>query len=95
MTPTDTCVSNDDCIWGEIPNEILRASDCICLYGCVYLPQTKVTATRRGDQYKALCNPQTNGKGQPCGIDDCAVPGAIACLDGMCKAAPNDGGLPQ
>ena len=59
------------------------------------LPQTKVTASRRGDQYKALCNPGKDGKGQPCGIDDCAGPGAIACIDGACKAAPKDGGMTQ
>jgi hypothetical protein len=90
---TDTCVADEDCQWGEISREILAASDCPCLYGCVYLPQTKTTVTRRMSQYKALCNPQTNGKGQPCGIDDCARPGAIACIEGACKAAPSDGGL--
>jgi hypothetical protein len=95
MTATDICVVDDDCVWGEIPSEILQSTDCVCLYGCVYLPQTKVTAARRLDQYKALCNPATNGKGQPCGIDDCASPGSIACVDGTCKAAPRDGGTPQ
>jgi len=92
---TDTCTVDTDCIWGEIPKEILSATDCICLYGCVYLPQTKVTASRRGDQYKALCSPGMDGKGQSCGIDDCAGPGAIACIDGACKAAPKDGGMTQ
>jgi len=95
VTSTDTCAVDTDCIWGEIPKEILSATDCICLYGCVYLPQTKVTAARRGDQYKALCNPLKDGKGQPCGIDDCAGPGVIACIDGACKAAPKDGGMAQ
>ena len=95
VTSTDTCAVDTDCIWGEIPKEILSATDCICLYGCVYLPQTKVTASRRSDQYKALCTPGKNGNGQSCGIDDCAGPGAIACIDGACKAAPKDGGITQ
>jgi hypothetical protein len=89
---TDTCLTNDDCTWGEISKEILSATDCICLYGCPYLPQTKVTATRRGDQYKALCDPRTNGKGQPCGIDDCALPGPISCINGTCQHEPVDAG---
>lgn len=50
---------------------------------------------RRGDQYKALCNPNMDGQGHPCGIDDCAGPGAIACIEGACKAAPKDAGIAQ
>jgi hypothetical protein len=95
VTSTDTCATNDECAWGEISKEILSAGDCPCLYGCPYLPQTKVTATRRGEQFKALCNPRMSGNGNQCGIDDCALPGAIACLDGACKAAPRDGGMGQ
>jgi hypothetical protein len=89
---TDSCSSDADCTWGEISREIVMASDCPCLYGCPYLPQTKATVMRRSEQYKALCNALTNGNGQPCGIDDCAAPGAIACVDGKCQPAPHDGG---
>src|SRR5262249_52938028 len=71
------------------------STDCICLYGCGYLPQTKATAARRMAQYKALCNPLVNGNGAPCGIDDCALPGKVACGDGTCKAAPTEAGVPQ
>jgi hypothetical protein len=92
---TDTCASNADCTWGEISHEIVAMSDCPCLYGCGYLPQTKVTATRRSDQYRALCNPSVDGKGQSCGVDDCALPAAIACIEGTCKPAPLDGGVDQ
>jgi hypothetical protein len=94
-TSGDTCASTDDCAWGEIDREILKASDCMCLYGCPYLPQTKQTAARRLQQYGALCNPNKDGSGMSCGVDDCALPGAIACVSGTCKAAPGDAGPTQ
>ena len=85
---TDTCVVDDDCTFGEIENEITKPSDCMCLYGCVYLPQTKMTAARRLAQHDRLCKPNVDGEGQACGIDDCAVPGAVVCMGGTCKAKP-------
>ena len=85
---TDTCSTDDDCTFGEIEHEITKPSECMCLYGCVYLPQTKMTAARRQAQHDRLCKPDFDGDGQPCGIDDCAVPGAVACVAGTCKAKP-------
>jgi hypothetical protein len=84
---TDTCTVDGDCAWGEIPKELVKASDCPCLYGCGYLPQTKATQERRAAQYAKLCNPQVDGKGQACGIDDCAQPQALLCTAGACVAA--------
>ena len=83
-----SCVESIDCTWGEIDREILKASDCPCLYGCPYLAQNVVTARRRIEQYKALCKPSVDGHGQGCGIDDCATPGPITCIDRVCAAAP-------
>ncbi len=82
---TDSCSVNDDCTLGEIDVEIAKASDCMCLYGCVYLPQTKVTAARRALQHQKFCKTNVDGQGQPCGIDDCAVPSRAVCVDGSCK----------
>jgi hypothetical protein len=95
VTPTDSCMADEDCTWGEIPKEILISTDCLCLFGCDYLPQTKVTAARRMAQYQALCNPHVDGNGEPCAVDDCATPGKVACTGGTCKAAPIDAGMPQ
>jgi hypothetical protein len=81
-----SCTIASDCIWGEIDHEILAATDCVCLYGCPYLPMNQTTAQRRRTQYDALCNPRTNGNGQPCGIDDCAMPPTIQCAGGVCRA---------
>jgi hypothetical protein len=75
-----------DCVWGEIPNELLNASDCPCLYGCGYLPQNVATQERRAAQYSKLCNPRKDGKGNACGIDDCAAPGVLSCVSGKCVA---------
>jgi hypothetical protein len=95
MTSTDTCSAAADCTWGEIDKEILKAQDCMCLFGCVYLPQTKTTATRRQMQHTALCTPNKDGMGNPCPVDDCVQPGPIACVNGTCKAAPGDAGPAQ
>ena len=76
---------------GAIPERaprLLKAQDCMCLFGCVYLPQTKTTATRRQMQHTALCTPNKDGMGNPCPVDDCVQPGPIACINGTCKAAP-------
>ncbi len=84
---TDTCSVDDDCTFGEIDHEITKPSECVCLYGCVYLPETKMTAARRLAQHDRLCKPDSDGDGNSCGIDDCAVPGAVACVAGTCKAS--------
>lgn len=83
--PSDACTVDDDCTLGEIDVEISKASDCMCLYGCVYIPQSKMTAARRAQQHDKFCKPDVDGQGQPCGIDDCAVPNAVVCVDGTCK----------
>src|SRR4051812_8165722 len=87
---TDSCAVDDDCTLGEIEIEITKPSDCMCLYGCVYLPQTKMTAARRASQHQKLCKSDVDGQGQPCGIDDCIVPGTALCMNGKCQVAPSD-----
>ena len=77
---TDECTVDTDCTFGEIDHEITKPSECVCLYGCVYLPETKMTAARRLAQHDRLCKPDQDGDGNSCGIDDCAVPGAVACV---------------
>lgn len=84
----DRCETAADCAYGEIDHEIVKKSDCVCLYGCPYLPLNKTTVDRRKASYKALCDPRTDAKGQPCGIDDCVPLKAIACDDHVCRAAP-------
>jgi hypothetical protein len=84
---TDTCTTADDCTWSEIAAEISKPSDCMCLYGCGSLPQTKTTAARRAQQHAALCNPNKDGKGQTCAIDDCVAPGKLSCVAGTCQPA--------
>ncbi|HEX7451089.1 MAG TPA: hypothetical protein VF294_02330, partial [Polyangiaceae bacterium] len=88
---TDTCTVDGDCTWGEIPIEITKASDCMCLYGCGYLAQTNATAQRREQQHSKICKPNADGMGQACGIDDCAQPGPLFCDSGTCKAPPPPG----
>ncbi len=87
---TDACTVDADCRWGEISKELVKASDCPCLYGCGYLPQTTATQERRAAQYQKLCNPAHDGQGQSCGIDDCAQPGGLMCAAGSCVALVND-----
>jgi hypothetical protein len=84
----DVCATAADCAWGEIEHEILQASDCVCLYGCPYIPLSKETVDRRNMQYQALCTPGQDGNGNPCGVDDCAVPPPIQCMSGKCVAPP-------
>lgn len=86
--PYDACVTAADCAWGEIEHEILKASDCVCLYGCPYIPLSKETVDRRQEQHDALCTPGQDGNGNSCGVDDCAEPPVIACSNGKCVAAP-------
>lgn len=86
--PYNSCAAETDCAWGEIDHEILTRKDCTCLYGCPYIPLSKETVARRKQQHAALCNPREDGNGDPCGIDDCATPGALVCNAGACEAAP-------
>ena len=87
---TDTCIVDDDCTFGEIDKDITMASECICLYGCVYLPVTKITAARRLQQHKKYCQAAFDGHGNPCGIDDCVVPGTVVCMAGTCQVSSTD-----
>ena len=91
--PYNECKVDSDCAWGEINHEILKKADCLCLYGCPYIPLAKSTVTRRASQQEKLCDPRQDGKGEPCGIDDCSQPPPIVCEDGVC-AAPGDAGSP-
>jgi hypothetical protein len=84
--PYDTCTVSTDCAWGEIDHEILTHSDCVCLFGCPYIPLSQTTVSRRNAQYAQLCTPDKDGQGNPCPIDDCAGPGPIACKAGHCVA---------
>jgi len=78
------CESDAGCGWGEIGHEILSATDCICLYGCPYIPLNRTTINRRLEQYGKLCDPRYDGMGQGCGIDDCVVPPTAECVDKRC-----------
>jgi hypothetical protein len=84
--PVESCHTAADCDWGEIDHEIAAASDCPCLYGCGYIPLSRAAINRRKSQYAALCSPDHDGKGNACGVDDCAVPGPLACVAGQCAA---------
>lgn len=88
--PYDTCSVDSDCGWGEIKREILSTKDCMCLYGCPYLPLAKSTVERRMQQHDKLCDPQRDGNGQPCGIDDCSMPPAVVCTAGKCTPVAAD-----
>jgi hypothetical protein len=88
VAPYNACAVADDCSWGEIPHEISRREDCVCRYGCPYLPLSKATVDRRFEQHKRYCDPHKDGDGTPCGIDDCVSLGALACSAGTCVAAP-------
>jgi hypothetical protein len=79
-----SCTQEADCIWTEMGVEILEPADCMCLYGCPYILVNRATADRRAQQYAANCNSTHNGKGEMCGIDDCAMPPGVLCLDGTC-----------
>lgn len=80
----DHCTQPSDCGWGEIDHEILAPADCICLFGCPYLPLSKETITRRQDQYEDLCDPMVDGSGNPCPIDECAMPPEPTCEGNVC-----------
>jgi hypothetical protein len=82
-------VVDADCGYGEIATEIADSSDCPCLYGCPYQPLNRSTIERRQSQYEASCGPDEDGKGQVCGVDDCAPAPTPACVAGQCTAAPS------
>jgi hypothetical protein len=88
--PYSTCAVDSDCAWGEIDHEVAGPKDCVCLYGCPYIPLSKQTVERRAAQHAQRCNPQKDGSGQPCGIDDCALPPALSCQAGVCRAASSE-----
>lgn len=79
------CLIDSDCGFGEIAKEIRSKADCMCLFGCPSLPLSKETIARRQSQYDALCDPRTDGKGNPCPIDDCARPPDPVCVAGECS----------
>jgi len=64
----------------------------MCLFGCPYIPLSKTTVDRRAAQYKALCTPGKDGKGNPCPVDDCAPLKDITCTNNKCVAGSPDGG---
>jgi len=78
------CLIDSDCGVGEIAREILSRADCMCLFGCPHLPLSRETIARRQSQYDALCDPRTDGRGNPCPIDDCARPPNPVCSAGQC-----------
>ncbi|HWA72594.1 MAG TPA: hypothetical protein VG937_09675 [Polyangiaceae bacterium] len=80
----NACENASDCAWGEINHEILTKADCVCLFGCPYLPQSRTTVERRRAQYTALCTPGQNGQGMPCPIDDCIEMPSLSCVNGAC-----------
>jgi hypothetical protein len=87
---TDACTVDDDCTFTEIDTEISKTSQCMCLYGCVYLPVTKITAARRMQQHEKFCKTDVDGEGNSCGIDDCVVPGTTVCTAGKCVVSSTD-----
>jgi hypothetical protein len=84
--PYNACTIDSDCAWGEIEHEIRSKKDCVCLYGCPYIPLSKQTVDRRVAQHAQFCSARVDGNGDPCGIDDCAEPGAVVCNQGVCEA---------
>jgi hypothetical protein len=83
----DACTVAADCGWGEIEQEINSSADCPCLLGCPFTPLSTTTIARRQAAYQSLCTPGQDGQGNPCPIDDCASPPALACTAGHCVAA--------
>jgi hypothetical protein len=88
MSNTTECETTADCGYGEIDHEIEKESDCICLFGCPYLPLNKTTIARRKKSYEALCDPNVDGKGDRCPIDDCVQLPTPVCDNRVCRAAP-------
>jgi hypothetical protein len=80
------CDQTSDCEYGEIAHDIASKADCVCLFGCPYLPLNKQTIARRQSQYAASCSPLVDGHGQACPIDDCVQLPAPNCVDHLCVA---------
>lgn len=89
--PYNECKVDSDCAWGEIDHEILKKSDCVCLFGCGHLPLAKETVMRRHQQHADLCSPNQAGDGKSCPIDDCAEPPKLVCDDGTCAVNKDAG----
>lgn len=85
------CTTDADCGLGEIDHEIYSRSDCLCLFGCAFLPLSKKTIERRQSEYDASCDPRLDAHGNPCPIDDCAVPPQPACMAGQCAFSQDSG----
>jgi hypothetical protein len=85
---TTRCETASDCGYGEIDHEIVQKSDCLCLFGCPYIPLNKATIERRKASYAKLCDPTKDSQGKPCPIDDCVPLEAVVCDDHVCRAAP-------
>ena len=88
-----SCTVDSDCTWGEISHDIAQSADCMCLYGCPSIAMNVATSARRSAQYAALCEPEHDGAGRLCGIDDCAAPPPIACIAHECRTASRRTGL--
>jgi hypothetical protein len=86
VAPPAACATSSDCGLGEIDHEILSRADCKCLFGCAFLPLSQTTIARRQAQYDALCDPTRDATGNPCPIDDCAVPPVPVCVGGQCRS---------
>jgi hypothetical protein len=87
-----SCKVFSDCAWGEIGHEIIKRTDCMCLFGCPGLIQNVTTVARRRAQYTAICDPAVDGQGRPCPIDDCMMPPPLACVGGQCAVASAEAG---
>jgi hypothetical protein len=81
---TLNCSAASDCTRSEIDHEIRSSADCVCLLGCPFTIMNVETADRRRAQYQALCTPGKNAQGQPCPVDDCALPAPLACIGQVC-----------
>lgn len=86
LDPTVGCLTDRDCAWGEIGIEISSSDQCMCLFGCPYIPMNVPTAKRRTAQYAQYCRPGFGAGGRPCPIDDCAMPPQMVCRDSSCQA---------
>jgi hypothetical protein len=53
-----------------------------------HLPLNKETVERRLAQYENLCDPEHDGNGDPCPIDDCMAPPEPTCVEATC--GPSD-----
>lgn len=80
------CRTDDECGWTEFDKEIPKRADCMCLLGCPHIAVSTATIARRTAQYRKYCEPQKDGNGRPCPIDDCSRPPPAVCKKGKCGA---------